>query len=64
MLSDGNSELITKLGLSFDATKFGLGNNRAARFAIVLDDLKATYVGVEPSPGVTVSGAEAVLAKL
>jgi len=44
-------------------SKVGFGE-RASRFALVIDDLKATYVGVESGPGVGPSGAEAVLAAL
>lgn len=40
----------------------GLGI-RTNRFAMVIDDLKVTYIGVEEAPGVDVSSAEAVLAK-
>ena len=41
----------------------GLGI-RTARFAMIIDDLKVTYLGVEEAAGVDVSGADAVLAKL
>ncbi|KAF5353703.1 hypothetical protein D9758_008636 [Tetrapyrgos nigripes] len=54
-LSDSNAEWSSKLGLSIEA----LGGIRTARYAIILDDLV-----VEPGVEVTVSGAEAVLAKL
>lgn len=64
MVSDGNGELIQALGLSQDLTRLGLGPNRAQRFALIIDDLKVTYVGVEGGGEVTVSGADAVLAKL
>jgi alkyl hydroperoxide reductase 1 len=37
---------------------------RTARYAIVLDDLKVVYAEKEPGGNVTVSSAEAVLAKL
>lgn len=37
---------------------------RAARYAIVVDHGKITYAEKEPARGVTVSGAEAVIAKL
>jgi alkyl hydroperoxide reductase 1 len=37
---------------------------RASRFAMIIDDLKVTYIGIESGGGVSVSGAEAVLAKL
>jgi len=62
-LSDTYAEWSKSLGLSVDLTERGLGV-RTARYAIILDDLVIKYVGVEPAPGVTVSGADAVLAKL
>lgn len=31
---------------------------------MIIDDLKVSYIGIEAGPGVSVSGAEAVLAKL
>jgi alkyl hydroperoxide reductase 1 len=62
------------------STEKGLGV-RTGRYALVIDDLKVTYVGVstfryldrgfidnfvkvEPGPGVSVSGADAILSKL
>ncbi|KAJ1963568.1 peroxiredoxin type-2 [Dipsacomyces acuminosporus] len=64
MLSDANGELANALGLSIDLTARRMGAVRLARFALIIEDLKVTYVGVESAPGVTASGAEAVLAKL
>lgn len=63
MAGDGSHAFTDALGLSQDLTKNGMGI-RSKRFAIVIDDLVVKYVGVENAPGVTVSGAEAVLAKL
>jgi len=62
-LSDTNAEWSAKMGLSADLSSVGFGT-RTARYALVLDDLKVTYIGVEPERGVTVSGADAVLAAL
>ncbi|KAJ1668573.1 peroxiredoxin type-2 [Coemansia sp. RSA 1813] len=64
MLSDANGDLGSALGLVNDGTARRMGPIRLARFAIIIDDLKVVYVGVEPAPGVTVSGAPAVIAKL
>ncbi|KAJ2082162.1 peroxiredoxin type-2 [Coemansia sp. RSA 988] len=64
MLSDANGELGSALGLVNDGTAKRMGPIRLARFALIIDDLKVVYLGVEPARGVTVSGAEAVLAKL
>ncbi|KAG5640938.1 hypothetical protein DXG03_006600 [Asterophora parasitica] len=59
-LSDNGAEWSKSLGLSLESP----GITRTARYAIVIDDLKVTYFEVEQAPGVTVSGADAVLAKL
>ncbi|KAI9317486.1 Redoxin [Dichotomocladium elegans] len=63
MAGDGNASFAKALGLTQDLSKGGLGI-RTKRFAIVLDNLKVIYVGVETAPGVNVSSAEVVLAKL
>jgi len=62
-LSDTYAEWSKSLGLSLDLTSKGMGI-RTARYALILDDLVVKYVEVEPGPGVTVSGADAVLARL
>jgi len=62
-LSDTNAEWSGSFGLAVDLTEKGMGL-RTCRYAMVLDDLKVVYLGIEPAPGVTVSGAEAVLLKL
>ncbi|KAJ1729702.1 peroxiredoxin type-2 [Coemansia sp. BCRC 34490] len=64
MLSDANGELGSALGLVNDGSARRMGPIRLARFALIIDDLKVIYVGIEPAPGVSVSGAPAVLAKL
>ncbi|KAH8553693.1 Redoxin [Umbelopsis sp. PMI_123] len=63
MAGDGSAAFTSALGLTQDLTKNGMGI-RSKRFAIVVNDLVVEYVGVESAPGTTVSGAEAVLAKL
>ncbi|KAF7314074.1 Peroxiredoxin [Mycena chlorophos] len=62
-LSDADAKWSAAMGLSVDLTANGLGI-RTSRYAMIIDDLVVKYVEVEPAPGVTVSGAEAVLAKL
>jgi len=62
-LSDVGAKWSGGMNLSIDLTDRGLGV-RTARYAMIIDDLVVKYVEVEPAPGVTVSGAEAVLAKL
>ncbi|KAJ8093087.1 peroxiredoxin type-2 [Marasmius tenuissimus] len=58
-LSDANAEWSKKHGLGHDRAA-----ERTGRWAIILDDLKVQYIEIETAPGVTVSGADAVLAKL
>ncbi|KAJ1818651.1 peroxiredoxin type-2 [Coemansia sp. RSA 2599] len=64
MLSDANGEFGSAIGLVNDATKNRMGPLRLSRFAMIIDDLKVVYLGVEPARGVTVSGASSVIAKL
>jgi len=59
-LSDTDAAWSKELGLSVDLTARGLGV-RTARYALIIDDLTVQYVGEEPGPGVTASGADAVL---
>jgi alkyl hydroperoxide reductase 1 len=62
-LTDVDAQWAKGLDLAVDRSAMGFGI-RTARFAIILDDLKVTYFGLEEGGGVSVSGAEAVLAKL
>ncbi|BGO92150.1 hypothetical protein NBRC10512_000881 [Rhodotorula toruloides] len=62
-ISDASMSFLRPAGLIQDLSHVGFGE-RAKRFALVVDDLKVTYVGEETGPGVGPSGAEAVLAKL
>ncbi|KAI0746300.1 Redoxin [Daedaleopsis nitida] len=65
-LSDPDGKWSEQLGLTVDLSGAGIGlGKRTTRYAIVLDDLKIVYLGVEPDPTkVTVSGVDAVLAAL
>lgn len=64
MVSDGNGELCQKLGLTQDLSSVGMGSVRSQRFALVIDNMTVSYVGVEPGAGLSVSGADAVLSHL
>ncbi|KAI1298106.1 hypothetical protein EDD11_006878 [Mortierella claussenii] len=64
LAADGNGDFVKATGLDQDLTKAGMGAIRSKRFALVADDLKVTYIGVETAGGVSVSGADAVLAHL
>ncbi|MEM7764305.1 MAG: peroxiredoxin [Pseudomonadota bacterium] len=63
MLADGNGDYSKALGLEMDGSGFGMGI-RGQRFAIVVDDGKATIVAVEGPGEFKVSAAEAVLEQL
>lgn len=63
LLSDGNGEFTSRVGLELDASRFGMGT-RSRRYAAIVDDGVLTYLGVEPAGEVGVSGADAVLEQL
>jgi glutaredoxin/glutathione-dependent peroxiredoxin len=63
MLADGNGDYARALGLTLDATRFGMGT-RGQRFAIVVKDGVATHVDVEEPGQFKVSAAEHVLGHL
>jgi peroxiredoxin len=62
-LSDGNGEFTAAVGLQFDGSGFGLGT-RSQRYAAVIEGGVVRELLVEPAPGLDVSSAESVLAKL
>ncbi|KAF9971034.1 hypothetical protein BGZ73_006088 [Actinomortierella ambigua] len=64
MIADGNGDFVKDTGLLLDLSAKRMGAIRSQRFAMVIDHLKVTYLGVEPGAGLTVSGAAAVLAHL
>ncbi|KAG0046033.1 hypothetical protein BGZ83_008760 [Gryganskiella cystojenkinii] len=64
LAADGNGDFVKATGLVQDLTKIGFGSVRSMRFALIADDLKVTYIGVESGSGVSVSGAQAVLEAL
>jgi peroxiredoxin len=63
LLADGNGEFTAEAGLEMDGSGFGLGT-RSQRYAAILDDGVVTELMVEPAPGLDVSSADSVLAKL
>ena len=63
MLADGNGEFTKAVGLTLDASGFGMGV-RSQRYAMIVQDGKVQELLLEPGPGLTVSSAEGVLAKL
>jgi peroxiredoxin len=63
MLADGNGEFTKAVGLTLDASSFGMGT-RSQRYAMIVNDGKVQELLVEPGPGLSVSSAESVLQKL
>lgn len=63
MLADGNGDYAKALGLTMDASGFGMGT-RGQRFAIIVDDGKVTNLNVEAPGAFEVSAAEYVLGRL
>jgi peroxiredoxin len=63
MLADGNGEFVKALGLSLDASAFGMGS-RGQRFALVANDGVVEQVFVEAPGEFRVSAAEHVLGAL
>ncbi len=63
MLADGNAEYAKALGLTLDASRFGMGT-RGQRFAIVVENGIARQVYIEGPGEFKVSSAEHVLAGL
>jgi peroxiredoxin len=63
MIADGNGDFARQMDLVMDGSGFGLGQ-RSQRYAVILDDGVITELLVEPGPGVDVSSANNVIAKL
>ena len=63
MLADGSAFFAKALGLEMDITGRGMGV-RSQRYALVADDGKVTYLGVEAPGGFEASKAETILAAL
>ncbi len=63
-LADGNGEWVKKLGLTFDASAFGLGE-RAKRFAMVVEDGVCRLLETEKTPdSCDLTGGETVLKRV
>ncbi len=63
LLADGNGEFTKAVGLTLDASGFGMGQ-RSQRYAAIIKDGVVEQLFVDPGPGLTISGADAVLGKL
>ena len=62
-LADGSGEFTKAVGLDMDLVAAGLGI-RSKRYAMIVDDGVVSALHVEDAPGVTVSGAAAILEML
>ncbi|MBI4514656.1 MAG: peroxiredoxin [Deltaproteobacteria bacterium] len=63
LLADGNAEFTKAIGLTLDASGFGMGM-RSQRYVMVVKDGVVQQLQVEPGPGLSVSSAEAVICAL
>ena len=63
MLADGNGEFARALGLTLDASKFGMGE-RSQRYSMIVDDGTVEKVNVEEGGAYNVSSAEHMLGQL
>lgn len=63
MLADGNAEFTEAMGLTMDASGFGMGT-RSRRYAMIVDDGKVTHLAVEEGGGIDVSSADSILEAL
>lgn len=63
MMGDGNAEFVTALGMEMDVSGRGMGT-RSRRFALIADDGKVRWIGVEEPGQFEKSSAEAVIAAL
>lgn len=64
MLADGNGEFSKAMGLTMDASGFGMGTLRSQRYAMIVDNGTITKLAVEEPMKFEVSSAEAILAAL
>lgn len=63
MLADGNGDYARALGLTLDASKFGMGT-RGQRFALIVQDGVVKEADIEAPGELKVSSAEHVLSQL
>ncbi len=63
MLADGNGDFAEALGLTMDASKFGMGK-RGQRFSVVVRDGVVSKLNIEEPGAFRVSSAEHMLSQL
>ncbi len=62
-LADGNADFTKSVGLEFDLAMAGMGL-RSKRYSMIVDDGVVKALNIEEGPGVTVSGAAAIMSQL
>ena len=63
MLADGNGDLAEALGLTMDASKFGMGK-RSQRYSMIVNDGVIEQLNIEAPGEYSASSAETMLAQL
>lgn len=63
MLADGNGDFAEAIGLTMDASKFGMGK-RSQRYSMIVNDGVVEQINVEAPGEYAVSGAETILGQL
>ena len=63
MLADGNGEFAGAIGLTFDGSKFGMGQ-RSQRYSMIVHDNVVEQINVEAPGEYQVSGADTMLGQL
>lgn len=63
MLADGNAEFAKAVGLSFDGSKFGMGE-RSQRYSMLVNDGVVEQLNVEAPGAFEVSSAEHLLSEI
>ncbi len=63
MLADGNGEFAEALGLTMDASKFGMGK-RSQRYSVIVNDGVVEQLNVEAPGEYSASSAETLLGQL
>ena len=63
MLADGNGDFVEALGLTMDASRFGMGK-RGQRFSMLVRDGKVAELNVEDAGAFKVSSAEHLMSQL
>ena len=64
MIADGNGQLAEALGLTMDGSKFGMGNVRSQRYAMIVNDGVVEQLNVEAPGEYQASSAETLLEQL